>query len=93
MKVQLDCIPCFQRQALQAVRFVTSDLKVQERVLRDVIGTLLAQQWSATPPEIAHIIHHKIRELTKTSDPYLEAKRDANQHALELYPLLKKRTM
>jgi len=35
MKVHLDCIPCFQRQALQAARFVTDDESKQEEILRE----------------------------------------------------------
>jgi uncharacterized protein with ATP-grasp and redox domains len=50
MKLNLDCIPSFQRQALQAVRFIKDDEKLQEKVLRDVVKALLASDWESTPP-------------------------------------------
>lgn len=35
MRVHLDCFPCFLRQTLDAVRFVTDDEAVHEAVLRE----------------------------------------------------------
>jgi uncharacterized protein with ATP-grasp and redox domains len=37
MKTFLDCVPCFIRQALDAVRLATSDNITHERVLRGVM--------------------------------------------------------
>lgn len=35
MKLNLDCIPCFQRQTLQAVRFISNDERLQELILKE----------------------------------------------------------
>jgi uncharacterized protein with ATP-grasp and redox domains len=78
MKLNLDCIPCFQRQALQAVRFISDDEKLQERVLREVAKKLLESNWDSTPPELAHQVHSIVKRITKENDPYKEVKKESN---------------
>jgi uncharacterized protein with ATP-grasp and redox domains len=89
MKVNLDCIPCFQRQALQAVRFISEDEKLHERVLREVTKKLLEANWDLTPPELAHQVHSIVRRITNEKDPYKKVKRESNDSVLKLYPELK----
>jgi uncharacterized protein with ATP-grasp and redox domains len=89
VKLNLDCIPCFQRQALQAVRFISDDEKLQERVLREVAKKLLASDWDSTPPELAHQVHSIVRRITNEEDPYKKVKRESNDLVLKLYPELK----
>jgi uncharacterized protein with ATP-grasp and redox domains len=89
MKVNLDCIPCFQRQALQAVRFISDDEKLHERVLREVTKKLLESNWDSTPPELAHQVHSIVRRITNEKDPYKKVKRESNDSVLKLYPELK----
>jgi len=91
MKPALDCVPCFCRQALEATRYVTSDAAVQERVLRTVLRRVSEMDMDTTPPEMGRYIHETIRDLTGSSDPYSEAKKQSNRAALELYPELKRR--
>ena len=43
----------------------------------------------ATPPQMAYRIHRQVRQLTNSSDTYRQAKDDATQQALALYPKLK----
>jgi len=89
VKLNLDCIPCFQRQALQAVRFISDDEELQERVLREVAKKLLESDWDSTPPELAHKVHSIVRKITKENDPYKGVKRESNDLVLNLYPELK----
>jgi len=91
MKLNLDCIPCFQRQALQAVRFISDDEKLHERVLREVAKKLLESNWDSTPPELAHQIHSIVKRITKENDPYKEVKRESNDLVLKMYPELKEK--
>jgi uncharacterized protein with ATP-grasp and redox domains len=91
MKLNLDCIPCFQRQALQAVRFISDDEKLQERVLREVTKKLLESNWDLTPPELAHEVHSIVRRITNKKDPYKNVKRESNDSVLKLYPELKEK--
>jgi uncharacterized protein with ATP-grasp and redox domains len=89
MKLNLDCIPCFQRQALQAVRFISDDEELHEKVLREVTKTLLKSNWDATPPELAYEVHRIVKSLTHEKDPYREVKKDSNDLVLKMYPALK----
>ena len=88
MKINLECVLCFQRQALQAVRFINKDEKVHEQVLRKVMEKLLVLNWDSSPPEMAHEIHKIVRSLTKEKDPYKAVKKESNDLVLKLYPEL-----
>jgi uncharacterized protein with ATP-grasp and redox domains len=90
LKLNLDCIPCFLRQALQAVRFINDDEDLHQKVLREVAKELLESNWNATPPELAHKVHRIVKRLTNESDPYKKAKRESNNSVLKMYPALKK---
>lgn len=91
MKINLDCIPCFLRQALDAVRFVSDDERVQELVLREVTKKLLELEWDSAPPKMSHEIHKVVRRITKDEDPYRAARRESNDLVSRLYPELKER--
>jgi len=89
MKMRPDCIPCFQRQAVQALRFASlDDLKIEE-ALRKVMAYLLSTSWDKTPPEVDYKVQMMIREAAG-GDPYAEMKRRSNEKALLLYPLCRK---
>ena len=91
MKLNLDCIPCFQRQALQAVRFISDDEKLHERVLREVAKKLLESNWDSTPPELAHQVHSIVKRITNENDPYKKVKKESNDLVLKMYPELKQK--
>ena len=93
MKTYLDCIPCFCRQTLEAVRFVTDDVAVQERALRAVLAAASKMDLRTSPAEMGQYIHHLIRDLTGCADPYREVKERFNQAALALYPELEKKVL
>jgi damage-control phosphatase, subfamily I len=90
VKLNLDCIPCFQRQALQAVRFISDDEMLHKKVLREVAKKLLESNWNATPPELAHEVHRIVKRLTNENDPYRKVKKESNDAVLKMYPALKK---
>ena len=89
MKLNLDCIPCFQRQALQAVRFINNDEKLQEKVLREVVKMLLKLDWESTPQELAHEVHGIVKRVTNENDPYKDVKQESNDLVLRMYTELK----
>jgi uncharacterized protein with ATP-grasp and redox domains len=91
VKLNLDCIPCFQRQALQAVRFISNDEELHEKVLRGVTKKLLESNWDSTPPELAHEVHKIVKSLTNEKDPYKEVKKESNDLVLKMYPALKEK--
>ncbi len=91
MKTYLECIPCFIRQALEAVCMVTNDSEKQEGVLRRTLQLASEMDMSKSPPEMGRRIHAIIKEMTGNPDPYKEAKQQCNKFALELYPGLKRK--
>jgi uncharacterized protein with ATP-grasp and redox domains len=74
MDVTLDCVPCLVRQALEAARMVSSQVDVQERVLRRVLSVLKDLSYDKTPPHMATVVHAAIREELDVADPYREVK-------------------
>jgi len=86
MKTTYDCIPCFIRQALNAVRLATSDEKIHEQVLRGVLAAASKMNLDQSPPVMGQYIHKLIRELSGHDDPYKEIKKQFNNFVLKLYP-------
>jgi len=91
VRTYFDCIPCFLRQTLDALRRVTGDEAVQEKVLRSVLRAAGEMDLGQSPPAMGQVIHRLIREATGNPDPYREVKERLNRFALELYPGLRRR--
>ena len=89
MKTQLDCIPCFIRQALEAVRHAEANEATQALVLRSVCRWAGDMDMTMTPPVMGQRIHRLVRQLTGNPDPYAKQKLQFNQAALELLPELR----
>ena len=88
MRTYFDCIPCFVRQSLDAVRLITGDESIHEQVLREVLRVTSTADLHQSPPEMGQKIHRLIRQLTEIDDPYLQIKKHFNTSALTLYPKL-----
>jgi len=85
MKTYLECLPCFVRQALDAVRLVTDEPAVQEQVLRQVLAELGRIDLGWNPPQMGQKIHRLVREVAGVKDPYREVKKRFNNAALKIY--------
>jgi len=90
MRIYLDCIPCFVRQSLDAVRLATDDEQIHEKVVREVLSLAADLDMSQSPPLIGQQIHRLIRELVGVEDPYREVKKRFNNAALKLYSKMRK---
>jgi len=88
MNTYLDCYPCFLRHALEATRAVNQDEKVQKFVLTEVMEALKKMDLRAPPPQLAQVIHRRIREVTGIRDPYAATKAEQNAYMLDLEPML-----
>jgi uncharacterized protein with ATP-grasp and redox domains len=82
MRTNLDCFPCFLRQALEASRMATKDENTHRKVLDSVLLILSDISVQASPPEIALLVHRRVKAITENPDPYKEAKRRQNDLAL-----------
>ena len=81
MRIFLDCIPCFVRQALDSARLATDDEQIHEKVVREVLRLAADLDISQSPPVIGQQIHRLIRKLVDNTDPYRELKQRFNRLA------------
>jgi uncharacterized protein with ATP-grasp and redox domains len=86
MTTSIDCIPCFIRQAAEAIALSEQDPFQQARILRKVMHDLADLDWQVSPPMIAAELHRIIREMTGDIDPYRSVKDRMNRFALEALP-------
>ncbi len=91
MHTALECIPCFARQALEAARFVTDDVSVHERIMRDVLHSAAEMDLAQCPAAVAQRIHRQLRQLTGVDDPYRPVKDRFSRMALDMLPQLSAR--
>ena len=91
MRIFLDCIPCFVRQALDSARLVTDDEQIHEKVVREVLRLAADLDMSQSPPVIGQRIHRLIRKLICNNDPYHELKERFNRLALRMCAELEER--
>ncbi len=89
MQAKPECKRCFQRQAQQSAQRIGLDNVATESLLKSVRHRLDATPEDETPPVTASDIHALIRQQSGNPDPYHEAKAEATQHALSLFPKLK----
>ena len=69
MRTYLECVPCFARQTLDAVRLATDDPKVHARVVRRMLEETAQFSFELSPPVMGRQIHRIIREETGCEDP------------------------
>ena len=93
MRIYLDCIGCFVRQALDAARLATDDEQIHKNVVDQVLRLAADLDMSQSPPVIGQQIHRLIRSLVGSDDPYYRVKKQFNNLALKLYPELEERVM
>jgi len=91
MNTSLDCLPCLFRQALDAVRRISDDPVLCERMMRQVAEWIATADLALSPPVMAQRIHRFLREELKIEDPYSAAKARDNALALSLMPELRNR--
>lgn len=86
MNTALACIPCFVRQAAEAVAMSTGDRRQKERLLRQLLHVIADADWAVMPVSISRRIQRRLRVETKQADPYRALKERMNRMALDLLP-------
>ena len=85
MQSYTECIPCFVRQAHDALKeVVADDERLIHRTLQRVMRAAAEFPLEKTPPAMAQITHRIIREETGNADPYAEIKAASTRMALAL---------
>lgn len=90
MKLHLECIPCYIRQALEAAQMVTEDKKLQEQILREslIVASKFDTESSGFITQAK--IQNVIKEILPDGDPYREVKEKYNCITLGLADELKR---
>ncbi len=91
MKTLLECVPCFARQALDAVVEAVDDPARREVLLRRLLREIADGDWSDTPPVMAQRLHRSIRRELDNPDPYRSVKTRMNRMAEHLVPSMRAR--
>lgn len=84
MRTYLDCYSCFLRHGLEAARIAGLNEENQKKVLNEIMEVLQKMPVDAKPPQLAQIIHRRIRELSGNPDPYWSIKEQQNLFMLSL---------
>ena len=90
MKMSLDCIPSFVRQATDAVKMTASSDEARQNLMHNVLQWLCDVDLNQTPPAAAQMIHRRLRKLLSNDDPYRLAKNRQNEMAAALIPAIRK---
>lgn len=88
MSTTMNCIPCFVRQAAEAVNLCVPDESRRAGIMRSLLAGIAEADWNASSPAVAQQIHRLIRKATGDPDPYLAMKERMNKLALDLLPCL-----
>ena len=91
MKTLLECVPCFARQALDAITEAVEDPARREVLLRRLLREIAEGDWTGSPPAMAQRLHRSIREALGDPDPYRAIKDRMNQMAASLVPAMRTR--
>lgn len=86
MKAAIECMPCVYQQALSAARHATSDVRVQERIMRRVARVYQQKKLAGTPARYSQGVYEIVAREARAADPYKKEKRAFNRLALEMLP-------
>lgn len=84
MNISHECIPCLARQAIEIAEEATSDIILQQEIIKRSLKELGELDFNETAPEIAFRMHRHAKLLTGVQDPYLELKEQYNEIAREI---------
>jgi len=89
MKMSMDCIPCFVRQAADTVKMSDLSDEEQKRLMQNVLQWISELDFNETPPAVSQSIHRRLRFILPTDDPYRTAKDLHNKMAAGLIPSIR----
>jgi len=84
MRLYLDCIPCYLRQALEAIRMVSENKALHEKVMRESIKAAGKFDTDNIGLMTQYEIQKIIKKYTHDGDPYKKVKERFNSICLDL---------
>jgi uncharacterized protein with ATP-grasp and redox domains len=88
MKSDPECLICMMKQAFNTVKVITNDHAVQREVLNRVAEKISYTDLNNTPAEISQPVYEIVSRVTGVKDPYHKLKRQTNEEAMKLLPVL-----
>ncbi|QUH19261.1 damage-control phosphatase ARMT1 family protein [Alkaliphilus sp. B6464] len=85
MKISRECIYCLARQAVEIAEEATSNITMQEEIIKRSLKELGEMDFSETAPEIAFRMHQHAKNITGINDPYKRLKEQYNEIAKDIY--------
>ena len=85
MKISRECISCLARQAVEIAEESTSNIAMQEEIIKRSLKELGEMDFNETAPEIAFRMHQHAKNITGINDPYKRLKEQYNEIAKEIY--------
>ncbi len=90
MKVYYECVPCFLRQAKEALDLTSADENLKLEIMMEILEFLSKElSKNSVSNDIGTRIHHIIKNKTGNNDPYFNLKNKGNKIALSLLPEIK----
>lgn len=93
LNVVLDCIPCYLKQARNALGQVEISEEQAREALYGILPLIPELDPQGTPAENSTLILWKINELLGIKDPFARAKKESNDLALKLLPSLREQIL
>jgi uncharacterized protein with ATP-grasp and redox domains len=90
VKTRIDCLPCFLKQTVIALRQYGGDESTHQKVFREVLAIMQDTDMSRPPAYTTTFIHRAIREGI-ARDPFDRIKKEYNAIALSLYSGLREK--
>lgn len=84
MKVGVECIPCYFKQAMSAMKHVGISETQQVEVLYSLMDTIKGFDTERSPAENSSLVVHGVARLIGIDDPFEKAKKESNKAAVEL---------
>ncbi len=78
MKLHLECVPCYIRQALEAAKMATNDRKLHEQILRESLIVASEFDTNSSGFTLQAKIKKVMKKLLPAVDPYKEVKKKFN---------------
>ena len=85
MKISRECIHCLARQAVEIAEEATSDVTMQEEIIKRSLKELGEMDFNETAPEVSFGMHQHAKDISGIDDPYKKLKEQYNEIANEIY--------
>jgi len=92
MKIQTECVPCLLKRIIFESEQITDDKELQVKTLQNACN-MLAKLYNPNSCSacVATQVHRVAYDTLGTNDPYHELKRQSNEIALKLVPLIEEK--